>query len=60
MAEQIVVAYIRGDVKVPLEYKLLVEKYREYAKQRGECASWPRHEDEKMNMVYDMLVEAVQ
>ena len=60
MAEQIVVAYIRGDVKVPLEYKLLVEKYREYAKERGECASYPRAKDEQMNFLYDTLVEAVQ
>lgn len=64
MAEQMAVAYIAGDAPIPVElgrtYVVLVEKYRAYAKERGESVSYPRAKDAEMDAIYDLLVETAQ
>ncbi len=48
---------IDGTAEVPLDLEEFVRKYRAYAVVRGECVSFPRAMDRKMDELYDMMLE---
>ncbi len=57
MQETVLVKMIEGTAEVPLDLQEFVRKYRAYAVVRGECVSFPRAMDRKMDELYDMMLE---
>lgn len=59
-AEVAVVEAVRGERECPPEIKVYVDRYRRYAEVRGECVSYPRHEDVKMDQIFDLMILTLQ
>lgn len=57
MSETTLVGMIDGTVGVPEDLSEMVAEYRKYAKVRREYATFPRAVDDKMNDLYDVMLE---
>ena len=57
MSENTLVSMIDGTAVVPVDLREMVAEYRKYAKVRQEYATFPRALDEKMNNLYDVMLE---
>lgn len=54
--EEVVVSYIDGTLPVPSQFARLVDAYRVRQRIADSCASYPKHVDEEMNILYDALL----
>ena len=55
-SEDVVVEYVQGVRPVPPDMVRLVAEYNRRRKIVDECASYPRHVEDGMNVLYDAMV----